>query len=97
MWRFLREKRSVFVHHRVVIYKATFCALKNSSRVLLYYIACSSKTNKIPRSIVLRLLFSQTQSHSSTPLRNFKKIITRNEHKQHVSDHRVVSPGRIRG
>ena len=94
---FAREKKRFRTSSIVVIHKAIFCILNNRSRVLLYYIACSSKTNKIPRSIVLRLLFSQTQSHSSTPLRNFKKIITRNEHNKHVSDHRVVSPGRIRG
>ena len=92
---FAREKKRFRTSSIVVIHKATFCILNNRSRVLLYYTACSSKTNEIPLRVIC-LLFSLKSLVNSS--RNFKKIITRNERNtQHVSDHRVVSPGRIRG
>ena len=55
---FAREKKRFRTSSIVVIHKATFCILNNRSRVLLYYTACSSKTNEIPLTCYLSPLFS---------------------------------------
>ena len=56
---FAREKKRFRTSSIVVIHKATFCILNNRSRVLLYYTACSSKTNEIPLPCSLSPLFSK--------------------------------------
>ena len=74
---FAREKKRFRTSSIVVIHKATFCILNNRSRVLLYYTACSSKTNEIPRSS----FFVSSFSDSKSLVNSFEKF-QKNHHKK---------------
>ena len=76
---FAREKKRFRTSSIVVIHKATFCILNNRSRVLLYYTACSSKTNEIPLTCYLSPLFSKVTRQL---LEKFQK----NHHKKRTQE-----------